>query len=178
MASNKVGHDYPTGPLDLIQSWLEVHVINEAGQEIYSSGTRDEKNFLTPGTFLFKAEPVDQNGNLVDRHNLWEMVGVRFRRAIFPGYSDTVQYSIPCPGEVSSGQKPPSSIMGGTNQVQIAGPSKPGKYTITAILEYRKIDQFLLNYLFEREANKLTAPVTEIARATATVTVAQEHASR
>ena len=42
---------------------------------------RDERNFLQPGTFLFKAEPVDQYGNLIDRHNLWEMVGVRFRRA-------------------------------------------------------------------------------------------------
>lgn len=175
MASNKVGHDYPTGPLDLIQSWLEVHVTNDAEQEIFSSGTRDEKNFLTPGTFLFKAEPVDQNGNLVDRHNLWEMVGVRFRRAIFPGYSDTVQYSIPCPSDSSSGQMPVAAPAGSTNRLQIAAPSKSGNYTITAILEYRKIDQFLLNYLFGGEANKLTAPVTEIARATATVIVAQKH---
>jgi hypothetical protein len=174
MASNKVGHDYPTGPLDLIQSWLEVHVTNDAGQEIFSSGTRDENNFLVPGTFLFKAEPVDQNGNLVDRHNLWEMVGVRFRRAIFPGYSDTVQYSIPCPADASPGKTPMASVSGSTNDVQIAAPAKSGKYTITAILEYRKIDQFLLNYLFGGEANKLTAPVTEIARAAATVTVARK----
>jgi hypothetical protein len=175
MASNKVGHDYPTGPLDLIQSWLEVHVTDAAGKEIFSSGTRDEKNFLTPGTFLFKAEPVDQNGNLVDRHNLWEMVGVRFRRAIFPGYSDTVQYSIPCPADSSSKQTPVASFVGTTNQVQITAPEKLGKYTVTAILQYRKIDQFLLNYLFGGEANKLTAPVSEIARATATVNVAEKH---
>lgn len=175
MASNKVGHDYPTGPLDLIQSWLEVHVTDDAGQEIFSSGTRNEKNFLTPGTFLFKAEPVDQNGNLVDRHNLWEMVGVRFRRAIFPGYSDTVQYSIPCPAGSNSGQPLMSALKNSTNEVQIAGPPKSGKYTITAILEYRKIDQFLLNYLFGGETNKLTAPVTEIARATASVTVDKKH---
>jgi hypothetical protein len=175
MASNKVGHDYPTGPLDLIQSWLEVHVTNDAGQEIFSSGTRNEKNFLTPGTFLFKAEPVDQNGNLVDRHNLWEMVGVRFRRAIFPGYSDTVQYSIPCAADRSSDQASMPRSTSSTNQVEVAAPSNAGKYTITAILQYRKIDQFLLNYLFGGEANKLTAPVTEIARATATVTVVQKH---
>jgi hypothetical protein len=175
MASNKVGHDYPTGPLDLIQSWLEVHVTDETGHEIFSSGTRNEKNFLTPGTFLFKAEPVDQNGNLVDRHNLWEMVGVRFRRALFPGYSDTVQYSIPCPADTRSGQTPLADPMGSTNTVQIAPPEKLGKYTVTASLQYRKIDQFLLNYLFGGEANKLTAPVTEIARATATVIVSEKH---
>src|SRR5215831_11145306 len=102
------------------------------------------------------------------------MVGVRFRRAIFPGYSDTVQYSIPCPGDSRSDQTPVASLTGSTNQVEIAGPPKSGKYTITAILEYRKIDQFLLNYLFGGEANKLTAPVTEIAHAAATVTVAQK----
>ena len=37
-------------------------------------------------------------------------------------------------------------------------------------LKYRKVDQFLLNFLFG-QTNKLTSPVTEIARATATVRV-------
>jgi hypothetical protein len=169
MASNKVGHDYPTGPLDLIQSWLELRVTDETGKEVYTSGKRDAKNFLTPGTFLFKAEPVDQNGNLIDRHNLWEMVGVRFRRSLFPGYSDTVQYSIPCTGNVADGSAP-TPDRGQTNVVQVPPPSRSGSFNVTAILQYRKVDQFLLNYLFG-EQNKLTSPVTEIHRATATVKV-------
>ena len=45
----------------------------------------------------------------------------------------------------------------------------PGQYHITVILQYRKVDQYLLNYLFGE--NKLTAPVTELTRATATVRV-------
>ena len=85
MTANKVGHDFPTGPLDIIQSWVEMHVTDADGKEIFVSGVRDEKNFIEPGSFLFKAEPVDQYGNLIDRHNLWEMVGVRYRRALFPG---------------------------------------------------------------------------------------------
>ena len=97
MTANKVGHDFPTGPLDIIQSWVELHVTDQTGNEIFSSGTVDEKNFIEPGSFLFKAEPVDQYGNLIDRHNLWEMVGVRYRRALFPGYSDTVDYMVDCP---------------------------------------------------------------------------------
>src|SRR5262249_7924474 len=106
VASNKAGHDYPTGPLDLIKSWLEISVTDDAGRQVFSSGKRNEKNFLTPGTFLFKAEPVDQNGNLIDRHNLWEMVGVRFRRSLFPGYSDTVQFAIPCTGSLADSPPP------------------------------------------------------------------------
>ena len=49
MTANKVGHDFPTGPLDIIQSWLEVHVFDDAGREVYASGRRDERNFIEPG---------------------------------------------------------------------------------------------------------------------------------
>lgn len=171
LASNKVGHDFPTGPLDIIQSWLEVRVTNSVGAEIFSSGTRDAKNFIQPGSFLFKAEPVDQNGNLIDRHNLWEMVGVRYRRALFPGYSDTVQYTIPCPSTVLKSESS-SETSQREEKVEVPSQRSPGDYQITVILQYRKIDQFLLNYLFGE--NKLTAPVTELTRATATVRVTEK----
>jgi hypothetical protein len=49
---------------------------------VFSSGRRDERNFIQPGTFMFKAEPVDQYGNLIDRHNLWEMVACAIAAAV------------------------------------------------------------------------------------------------
>jgi hypothetical protein len=177
MTSNKVGHDFPTGPLDLIQSWLEVHVRDDAGHEIFSSGKRDEKNFIEPGSFLFKAEPVDQNGNLIDRHNLWEMVGVRYRRALFPGYSDTVQYTIQCPSSLNPTEQTNSTAAARkpgpwneTQKIEIPPVTKPGAYRIDVALQYRKVDQFLLNFLFGA-SNKLSSPVTEITHASATVVV-------
>jgi hypothetical protein len=166
LTSNKVGHDYPTGPLDLIQSWVELRVVDEQGREIFTSGTRDERNFIAPGSFLFKAEPVDQHGNLIDRHNLWEMVGVRFRRSLFPGYSDTVEYNVGFGGVHAPVRPPrPSQGDGGAGQFEIPRPERAGRYTVTAILHYRKVDQFLLNYFLGE--NALTAPAIEIARATA-----------
>jgi hypothetical protein len=168
LTSNKVGHDYPTGPLDMIQSWVELHVADGQGREVFSSGTRDQRNFLAPGTFLFKAEPVDQHGNLIDRHNLWEMVGVRFRRALFPAYSDTVEYQVVCSGVV--GQDRASSIDDRHTHVEIPKPAQAGRYDVTATLQYRKVDQFLVNYLLGKDAG-ITAPVVEIGRATATLTV-------
>jgi hypothetical protein len=149
--SNKVGHDFPTGPLDIIQSWLEIHVTDEEGREVFTSGTRNEKNFIEPGTFLFKAEPVDQYGNLIDRHNLWEMVGVRYRRAIFPGYSDTVDVEINCDDVGDQG-------------------CGPGRYHVVASLQYRKVDQYLINFLLGEDSG-LTAPVVELNRTEATVEV-------
>jgi hypothetical protein len=175
MASNKVGHDFPTGPLDIIQSWLEITVTREDGSVVWTSGKRDAKHFLEPGTFLFKAEPVDQHGNLIDRHNLWEMVGVRFRRALFPGYSDTVNFTVPCSGAMAPGTNAPTSAETPPGTLAIPAPPVPapaetGEYRIAVSLQYRKVDQFLLNYLFG-ETNRLTAPVTEIARASAVVRV-------
>lgn len=173
MASNKVGHDFPTGPLDIIQSWLDITVTDTAGEVVWTSGKRDDRNFLQPGTFLFKAEPVDQHGNLIDRHNLWEMVGVRFRRALFPGYSDTVNFTIQCSGTASGTNGVAHSRLSETIDVPapaVPAPARPGPYRIDVSLQYRKVDQFLLNYLLG-ETNTLTAPVTEIARTTLTVNV-------
>lgn len=179
MASNKVGHDFPTGPLDIIQSWLDITVTDDAGRVVWTSGKRDERHFLQPGTFLFKAEPVDQHGNLIDRHNLWEMVGVRFRRALFPGYSDTVNFTIPCSG---AGVGDTNALPGArlSEQLDIPAPVVPapaavGEYHIVVSLQYRKVDQFLLNYLLG-ETNTLTAPVTEIARTELKVKVEPQNA--
>jgi len=178
LTSNKVGHDFPTGPLDLIQSWVEISVIDEAGSVIFASGRRDPKHFIEPGTFLFKAEPVDQYGNLIDRHNLWEMVGVRYRRSLFPGYSDTVEYQAACPSTVS---RPARAVAGGefTETHDFAFSSRPAanSYRVTATLQYRKIDQFLLNYLLGEKAG-ITAPVVGLSSATATVNIHPKRAAR
>jgi hypothetical protein len=166
LVSNKVGHDFPTGPLDMIQSWVELKVKDDAGRVVFASGERDERNFLKPGTFLFKAEPVDQYGNLIDRHNLWEMVGVRYRRSLFPGYSDTVEYEVPCAAAMQTTRRGDGAKFG-EYSIPVDG---AGTWHIQAKLCYRKIDQFLLNYVVGKEAH-LTAPVVDIANATATVSV-------
>ena len=169
--SSKVGHDFPTGPLDIIQSWVELQAADCQGNVFFTSGIRDERHFIEPGSFLFKAEPVDQYGNLIDRHNLWEMVGVRYRRSLFPGYSDTVEYMIDCPANVAlpSQRDEPD----GTREFMLHAPKQLGTVDVTAMLLYRKVDQFLLNYLFGEDTD-ITAPVVEIARATATIQVEKQ----
>ncbi len=136
--NNKPGHDFPTGPMDIIQSWVEVVVTDQDGSEIYTSGTVDARNFIEPGSFIFKAEAVDQQGNLIDRHNLWELVGVRYSRALFPGFSDRADYSFQVPDHVT-------------------------ELRVSARLLYRKIEQNLINFLFGEDAG-ITAPVSLISR--------------
>ena len=167
ITSNKVGHDFPTGPLDIIQAWVELIVTDDQDRVIYSTGTVDSKGFIQPGTFMFKAEPVDQYGNLIDRHNLWEMVGVRHRRALFPGFSDTAEFSFLSPELAAAARKalpvPVSSLAGvpatGTRSLRVQ-----------ARLLYRKIDQYLLNFMFGEEAG-ITSPITELASDTSIIEI-------
>ncbi|MBK7929743.1 MAG: hypothetical protein IPJ98_20380 [Bryobacterales bacterium] len=170
MTSHKVGHDFPTGPLDMIQSWVHITVLDDRGNTVFESGRRDADNFIEPGSFLFKAEPVDQFGNLIDRHNLWEMVGVRYRRSLFPGYEDFVEYTVDCP----SGS-PAKRRSGGQDSFQFTAPgaATSRSLVVTARLLYRKIDQFLLNYV-EGKKSARTAPVVEIARAEHSIEVRPE----
>ena len=168
MTANKVGHDFPTGPLDIIQSWVELRVYDPAGEEIFTSGVVDDNHFIAPGSFLFKAEPVDQYGNLIDRHNLWEMVGVRYRRAIFPGYSDSVEYLVDCPTSVAPGQEP-AKIQGEDElrDLEFQVPEGGGEYRVVARLLYRKVDQYLINFMLGEDSG-ITAPVVEMNRVEAT----------
>ncbi|MGD2134939.1 MAG: cytochrome b/b6 domain-containing protein [Gemmatimonadales bacterium] len=173
VTNNKVGHDFPTGPLDIIQAWVEITVTDQAGNVVFESGRRDARHFIEPGSFIFKAEPVDQSGNLIDRHNLWEMVGVRYRRAMFPGASDRAEFGFSCPATTLAAQGeevddgPPSLD---TDQ-QFAAPGGPvTQLHVEARLLYRKADQFLLNFLFGEDAN-LTAPITVMSEDAKTIVV-------
>jgi hypothetical protein len=152
VTSNKVGHDFPTGPLDIIQAWIEVDVVDEQGRTLFRSGSVDDRGFIHPGTFMFKAEPVDANGNLIDKHNLWEMVGVRYRRSLFPGFADTAEYSFTFPSQ----RRGARNAAPGPAAIKAA----PGTLRVEARLRYRKVDQYLLNFLFGE--GKLTAPITDM----------------
>jgi hypothetical protein len=164
ITSNKVGHDFPTGPLDIIQSWVELIVRDDAGNVVYESGTVGADGFIQPGSFMFKAEPVDQQGNLIDRHNLWEMVGVRHRRALFPGFSDTAEYEVMCPDLRRVKQEFPEA------ELDVTVPEGSAALRVEARLLYRKADQYLLNFIFGEEAG-LRSPVTEMASVERTVRI-------
>jgi hypothetical protein len=170
VTNNKVGHDFPTGPLDIIQAWVEIEVKDEGGNVVFHSGRTDERHFIEPGSFIFKAEPVDQFGNLIDRHNLWEMVGVRYRRSMFPGASDRAEFGFSCPAttmaRIGDGEPPPLDA-----DVAFQAPREPtSTLHVSAKLLYRKVDQFLLNFLFGEESG-LTAPVTVMAEDEKTIVV-------
>lgn len=173
--NNKVGHDFPTGPLDIIQAWIEVTVSDAAGRVLLRSGQLDEQRFIETGTFMFKAEPVDRHGNLIDRHNLWEMVGVRFKRALFPGQTEQARYEFLCSGLTN--EAPETAAAEVSESLEVSLPANvTGPLTIYARLRYRKVDQYLAHFVYGRESG-VTSPITDVSDATATIEVAASSAS-
>jgi hypothetical protein len=165
--NNKVGHDFPTGPLDIIQAWVEVEVSDASGKVLFHTGSVDERNFIEAGTFMFKAEPVDRYGNLIDRHNLWEMVGVRFKRALFPGAAEVARFEFPCPG----GQNESVQDLPVVQTHELSVPADAiGELTVEAKLNYRKVDQYLANFAFG-EKSGVRAPSTVVSSAHAKIRV-------
>jgi hypothetical protein len=167
MTNNKAGHDFPTGPLDIIQAWVELIVTDDAGNVVYESGSLDDEHFIGPGSFIFKAEAVDQYGNLIDRHNLWEMVGVRFKRSLFPGFADQASYTFSCAGTFDDEATPLAPRQ--THELKVP-PGPVGALHVSARLRYRKIDQALLNFLFGEDST-VTSPVTTLSEVQGTIHV-------
>lgn len=167
ITNNKVGHDFPTGPMDIIQAWVELVVTDQNGNHVFSSGLRDEKHFIEPGSFIFKAEAIDQYGNLIDRHNLWEMVGVRYRRVLFPGFSDQAEFTFSCPGAAAGDEE----NLSGRDEFRFkVSDDEVTELHVSAKLLYRKIDQFLLNFLLGEDSG-LTAPVALVSEDHETIEV-------
>jgi len=145
ITNNKSGHNFPTGPLDLIQAWVKVTVKDGSGNVVYSSGVLDKQHFIPPGSVIYRAQPVDQFGSDVDRHNLWNLVGVKFSRSLYPGFSDQLKYNF--------SYKP--GAQGNTHGNE--------KLYVSAELCYRKFNQFVLNRFFSDGGKiDITAPVTVI----------------
>jgi hypothetical protein len=148
---------------------VDTDVIDASGKIIYHSGKLDSSHFLEKDTFIFKAEGIDKQGNLIDRHNLWEMIGARFKRVIFPGFSDVAEYRFLCPDMPGVGnQKSASFNREETHRAKLS--AEPGELRIRATLRYRKIDQYLINYAFGAEAG-ITTPVTDMTKAEKVVKV-------
>jgi hypothetical protein len=95
--NTKVGHAFPTGPLDVIQSWLEFTVTDEKNQPVFSAGTLDASGRLIGKTMELRSFLLDKKAQVLYSHALWDAVGARDKRMILPGASDSEEFRFPLP---------------------------------------------------------------------------------
>ncbi len=170
VTNNKTGHGFPTGPLDIIRSWVELTVVDAQGRVIHESGKPDKQGKMNEDAMVFKAEGIDRYGKDIDRHNLWEMVGARFKRSLFPGMSDSDTFSFTCPGFLTPAAPETKSE---TLQQAFEAPGGSEELRVAAVLNYQKADAVFLDQLFGADAGVRT-PVTRLAEDELTIRVVRQ----
>ena len=167
LTNNKTGHDYPTGPLDMIESWVELEVTDDSGNVVYAAGGVDaESDELLEPPVVFKADGFDRKGEYIDRHNLWDLVGASYKRSLFPGVTDTFEATLQCPsmarGRVAP--EPRESLPGTRTDDFTFSADTPGGLNVRATLWYRKANPEFLDTVYGTESD-VRSPVTRVSEA-------------
>ncbi len=170
VTNNKTGHDFPTGPLDMIEAWVEVNVTDEYGNIVFASARPDDRGYLVKPEIVFKAEPIDRYGKLIGKHELWNKVGSRFNRSLFPGFTDATAFTFECPAMPTDPER--NARVDSIRETAFDVPSgfSGGELKVTATLWYCKFSAPFLDRLFGSDA-KIRSEVTDIARAEAVIRV-------
>ncbi|MDP6125326.1 MAG: hypothetical protein QGH20_06205, partial [Candidatus Latescibacteria bacterium] len=153
MTNRKAGHPLPTGPLDLIRAWVRLKLIDENGRVVLQTGDPTAEGGDADPKVMFKAEPVNNQGEVLERHNLWDLVGVRFKRALFPGLQDFATMAVPCPVTVIDD---PGAL---TNPIKALSAPRPGVYKVVTEFCYHKAQPRILNAILG-PGHGLVAPET------------------
>ncbi len=139
--NKKAAHNFPAGPLDVIEAWIELKVTDGAGKTVYHSGFLDKKNYVDTAAHIFVAHYYDKNHKPIKLHEIWNLATVE-KRPIPSGKSVTDTYAIMIPKSAKS------------------------PLAITATIKYRKCNQFIMDAVF---GDGTTLPITDVSSATATV---------
>ncbi len=155
VANRKAGHNFITGPLDFTRSWIHLTIVDESGKKVAEWGAIDPvtraitdtagrthkiANSRKKGTLVLESQPLDQDGDAILRHELWNKAGGRGNRVIFPGYSDKQAYEFAIP------------------------PEARGTLTIKADLNFRRYRQEFLDLVvpeMEKDSNVYQPTVTQ-----------------
>lgn len=170
--NNKAGHDFPTGPMDMIEGWVEVRATDQAGNVVFASARPDDRGYLVNPQIVFKAELINRLGQLIGRHELWQLVGARFKRTLFPGVTDTTTFAFECPSMPGKPARQAALAGEGEHPFRVPADVAGDELRVSAVVWYCKFSAPFLDRLFGEEA-KMRSEVTEVARSEAVIRVAR-----
>lgn len=97
VANIGVGHNFPGGTIDINQAWVAIQVVDAEGQPIFQQGNLDSEGYLDPNAYQYRSLPVDRHGDIVWKHDLFNMVGKASVNVIPAGQADVVEVSFKVP---------------------------------------------------------------------------------
>jgi hypothetical protein len=112
VTNRKAGHNFTTGPLDFVRAWVHLRLRDAGGATLAEWGAIDPEtraimddhgishvvgNPRDSGTMVLEAQPLDEGGEPLVKHELWKKAGGRGGRVIFPRHSDNQVYRFTVP---------------------------------------------------------------------------------
>lgn len=97
VASNRIGHYFPAGTVDINEPWVELTVVDAEGEQVYASGLIDEHNQVDPTARFYFSSLVNRQGKRVWRHDLFNAVGESYVNLLHPGRADIQAYTFTVP---------------------------------------------------------------------------------
>lgn len=146
LTNRKVGHSFPTGPLNIGRAWVELQVLDSTGRTLYHSGKLDSQNHVEAGSYILRPLAITTDGREIMMPDLWHPKGPQFRPAILPGQSEDFEYEVRIPE------------------------GSQGPLRVTARLRYRKANQFFMDSVYTSLHRE--APITDVSSSQLTVEVA------
>ncbi len=97
-ANARVGHEFPSGPLDLVRCWCEITATDALGRTIWlRSGLNAQGDVPEDGMYLGCRGLLDAQGNKIEDHRFWRAHGTIGKQVLAPFEKrvDTLTFSVP-----------------------------------------------------------------------------------
>ncbi len=175
--NNKTGHDFPAGPLDLLESWVELTVTDNLGRTLLLLGGEDTENAVWDAPIVYKADWYDKRGLPVENHKLWDAVGASYKNSLEAGGRDIVDVPFQCPGisrpRISESYSETGPGERKTDVVFSLADKEMTELHVSARLLYRKANPRFLESVFGLE-EQVEAPVIELVRTSHVIAVTRD----
>ena len=102
VANKGVGHAFPAELRDMFEAWLEFEVRDATGRVLKHSGAVRADGTLDWDAHAYRAVPIDSNGELVTRHDIWNTRVGAIDRFIPAGRADLARFDFTVPANVQS----------------------------------------------------------------------------
>lgn len=102
VANKGVGHTFPTELRDMFEAWLEFEATDAAGRVLLHSGAVSRDGTLEWDAHAYRAVPIDGDGKLITRHDIWNTRVGGIDRFIPAGRADLGRFSFTVPSDAKS----------------------------------------------------------------------------
>ncbi len=137
-----IAHNLVPEQRDFYESWVEFEAKDAGGHTLTHSGALQPNGSLDPSAHSFTNRLINVNGQLNDRHQVWDTRVIAYNNSIVSGRSQIVRYEFKVPKDAA------------------------GPITITAKVNYRRFNQRFIDFVMGKHYDE---PVVEMAARTRTL---------